>query len=109
MFRVEKRSNAPPRVSTDLRPKGATQEEFQGLHLYLMGGFMWIATMTRPDVMDAVQEVARQQAHGSSLRHCEASLKILLPGPPLASFRSAVFQQSTGGGKRSLKAYAGAT
>lgn len=43
-------------MSTDLRPKEVTEEEYQGPYRQLVGGLMWIVNMTRPDVMNAVQK-----------------------------------------------------
>ena len=59
-----------------VRAREVSEEQFDGSYRHLVGGLLWIASMTRPDVANAVREVARQ-AHDPAPRHWKAALKIL--------------------------------
>ena len=66
-----------PAVSTAaLSPRQGEEEACDQPYRELVGGRLWIANATRPDISNAVREVARH-AHDPSLRHWEAALKIV--------------------------------
>lgn len=70
------RRNIPACLPTDLRLKQVTDEGFRGPHRQLVGRLVWIAIMTRADFMNAMLKVTRR-AHSPTLRHWQATLKIL--------------------------------
>ena len=75
-FGVTTSCRSPSTPSLSVRAKEVTEESFDGPFRQLVGGLMWIASMTRPEIADAVRQVARQ-AHDPAPRHWKAALKIL--------------------------------
>ena len=82
-FDVTSTSPNPSCTSASVRPKEVNEKGFDGPFRNLVGGLMWIASMTRPDIANAVRAVARH-AHAPTERHWRAALKILeyLNGSP---------------------------
>ena len=67
-FGVTTSCRSPSTPSLSVRAKEVTEESFDGPFRQLVGGLIWISFMTRPDIADAVRQVARQ-AHDPAPRH----------------------------------------
>ena len=75
-FGVTTSCRTPSPSPDSVRSRDVTEDKFEGSFRHLVGGLLWIASMTRPNVANAVREVTRQ-AHDLALRHWKAALKIL--------------------------------
>jgi len=75
-FAVTTTSPTPAAPTVVLSPRQEEEESCEQPYRELVGGLLWIANATRPDIANAVREVARH-AHNPSLRHWKAALKIV--------------------------------
>ena len=75
-FDVKKTSPTPASSSVELRPRKGNEPKCTQAFREAVGGLMWIANATRPDISNAVREVARH-SHDPSKKHWRAALKII--------------------------------
>ena len=75
-FAVQSISDIPASPSADLGPKQADKAGGDWPVREAIGSLMWLSTMTRPDITNAVRAVARY-AHAPTERLWQAIMKIL--------------------------------
>ena len=75
-FDIETSSPIPACPTVELRPRQEGEEESREAFREAVGGLMWLANMSRPDIANAVREVARY-SHDPSKRHWTAVVKVL--------------------------------
>ena len=75
-FNVTAQSDAPASTVADLGPATADDTVVDCLFRQAVGGVMWRAGITRPDIANAARAVARH-SHSPRERHWKAALKIL--------------------------------
>ena len=75
-FDVQSISDIPASPGADLRPKQDDEPGGDWPLTEAVGSLMWLSTMTRPDITNAVRAVARY-AHEPSERLWQAIMKIL--------------------------------
>ena len=75
-FNITTTSPIPASPSNYLRPREETEAETEEPFREAVGSLMWVANMTRPDILNAVREVARH-SHSPSDAHWKAVNQIL--------------------------------
>ncbi|CAM9855228.1 unnamed protein product [Sphacelaria rigidula] len=75
-FEVRGYSEIPASVSVKLGPTSGEDKKVNCPHRKVVGGLMWLATVTRPDIANSVRALARQ-SHDPCERHWEALMKVL--------------------------------
>ena len=75
-FKITSPSSIPAPTDTDLRPREAEEEKGPPEYRSAVGCLMWASNMTRPDISNAVREVARH-TQDPSMEHWRAVVSIL--------------------------------
>ena len=75
-FEVKGYSEIPASTSVYLGPRTSEDTKVDRPYRNAVGGLMWLATVTRPDVANAVRALARQ-SHDPCERHWEGVTKVL--------------------------------
>ena len=75
-FNVTAQSDTPASTVADLGPTTADDTLVECPFRQVVGGVMWLAGMTRPDIANAARAVARH-SHNPCERHWKAAVKIL--------------------------------
>ena len=75
-FDIQDETQTPASVEFDLGPKMIHEKEGDWPYKQAVGGVLWIAGMTRPDIASAVRAVARH-AHDPAARHWKAVRKAI--------------------------------
>jgi len=75
-FNIRTTAPTPASSGRQLRPKEEAEPGGQWPYREAVGSLMWVATMSRPDIANAVREVARH-AHDPSRKHWDAVQRIL--------------------------------
>ena len=69
-------SDLPATPGVELGPREEGEPEGDWPYREAVGSLMWLSTMTRPDISNAVRAVARH-SHNATDRHSKAVLKIM--------------------------------
>ena len=75
-FDVQGFSDVPASVSAQLGPTTGADTRVKRPYRNAVGGLMWLATVTRPDIANAVRTLARQ-SHDPCERHWDGVTKVL--------------------------------
>ncbi|CAN0035020.1 unnamed protein product, partial [Sphacelaria rigidula] len=75
-FEMRGYSEIPASVSVKLGPTTGEDKKVNRPYRNAVGGLMWLATVTRPDIVNSVRALALQ-AHDPCERHWEAVIKVL--------------------------------
>ena len=75
-FNVNSSSDIPATPGVEIDPRVEGEPKGDWPYREAVGSLMWLSTMTRPDISNAVRAVARH-SHNPTDRHWEAVLKIM--------------------------------
>ena len=75
-FGANSSSDLPATPGVELGPREEGQPKGDWPYREAVGSLMWLSTMTRPDISNAVRAVARH-SHNATDRHSKAVLKIM--------------------------------
>ena len=75
-FNIQTTAPTPALSGRQLRPKEESEQGEEWPYRQAVGSVMWVATMSRPDIANAVREVTRH-AHDPSRKHWDAVKRIL--------------------------------